>query len=230
MSTNIPRTAVGAVIVAAGRAARMNGTDKIFAPLAGRLLISRTLEPFLRAGIDRIVLVVADDRVEEARHLAHEAGASTVVEVVAGGDRRRDSVRAGLVALADREWVLVHDGARPLVTEALIAAAIAAAAETGAAVPALVPVDTIKRVDPEGRVVATPPRAELRAVQTPQAFRRELLIRAHEAATDDATDDSALVERLGVEVRVFPGDPRNIKITHGDDLAIAAALLGERVG
>jgi 2-C-methyl-D-erythritol 4-phosphate cytidylyltransferase len=147
-----------------------------------------------------------------------------VAHRVPGGRRRQDSVREGLKA-GGCDWVVVHDGARPLVTPQLIEAGLAAAQETGAAVCALPAQDTVKRVDEEGRVVRTLDRRRLWLVQTPQVFRYDMLLDAHERSRQPATDDAALVERLGQEVRVFPGSPRNLKVTTPDDLALAEALL-----
>jgi len=144
---------------------------------------------------------------------------------VRGGERRRDSVRAGLDALADCDYVVVHDGARPLVTKALIDAALAGARETGAALCAVPVSDTVKRTDDAGLVRSTVSRAGLWLAQTPQAFRTELLLRAHEATEIDATDDAALVELLGEPVRVVMGSPRNLKVTTPADLRLAEALL-----
>ncbi|MEX2445873.1 MAG: 2-C-methyl-D-erythritol 4-phosphate cytidylyltransferase, partial [Dehalococcoidia bacterium] len=127
-------------------------------------------------------------------------------------------------------WYLVHDGARPLATPALAARVLQAAREHGAAVPGVPVVDTVKRVDGTGRVLDTFDRAELRAVQTPQAFRGELLRRAHAEVREDVTDDAAMLERLGCPVVVVDGDPANRKVTTPEDLVIARALLaaGER--
>lgn len=224
---------VGAAIVAAGGGERMGGIDKIFAPLAGKPVLAYAIDAFLRAPpVERIAVVVAAASIGRARDVVRTLAPGVPVDVVAGGERRRDSVRAGIDALPGCEWLLIHDGARPLVTPALIEAALECARLCGAAVPGVPPSDTIKQVDAEGRVIATPDRASLRAIQTPQAFRRELLARAHEGADAGAgvTDDAMLVELLGAEVRVFAGDPRNIKITRPGDLAIAAALLREGAG
>ena len=145
--------------------------------------------------------------------------------MVAGGDTRSDSVRAGLRAVPeDAEVVVVHDAARPLATRALFDAVIAAVrAGADAAVPGIPVSDTLKRVEGE-RVVDTVDRELLVAVQTPQAFRASVLRAAH-AQRGDATDDAALVEAVGGQVVVVPGDPRNLKITTPDDLVVAAALL-----
>ncbi len=205
----------------------MGGQDKVFATLLGRPLVSYAIAAFdTAAEIDEMVLVVAPTRLQEAQHLIEQHHPATPCACISGGERRRDSVLAGLNALSGCEWVLVHDGARPLVTPSLIGAALAAARETGAAVPGIALADTVKRIGADGRVVETLDRATLRAIQTPQAFRRELLLRAHEAeAEQDALDDGQMVERLDVPVVVFPGDRRNLKVTTADDLIMVEALL-----
>jgi 2-C-methyl-D-erythritol 4-phosphate cytidylyltransferase len=152
---------------------------------------------------------------------------STPSKVVAGGERRRDSVAAGLAALDDCEWIVVHDGARPFVTADLVVRGLANARETGAAIAALPTRDTIKRVDGLD-VVETLSRAELWAVQTPQIFRRDLLAAALASTTADVTDEATLVERIGGAVRVFEGSAANFKITTPDDMEIARAMLHAR--
>ena len=225
---------VGAIIASAGASSRMGGLDKTLAPLRGEPLIARTVEVFERSPhVGSVVLMVAAGNVEPVRKLAAERGWTKVVEVCAGGERRQDTVRLGLEALPPCEWVLVHDGARPLVGAALIGDGLAAAAATGAAVPTLPAAETVKRVGAGGRVVETLDRGELVIAQTPQVFRRDLLERAHRDVTDDVTDDAAMVERLGAEVRVFAGDPANVKVTTPSDLVVAEALLAaarERAG
>jgi 2-C-methyl-D-erythritol 4-phosphate cytidylyltransferase len=150
--------------------------------------------------------------------------------VVIGGERRRDSVRAGLEALPDCEYVIVHDGARPLVEAPLIDAVLDAARESGAAICAIPVSDTVKLSNPPAFVQATVDRNNLWLAQTPQAFRREILLRAHDTFDLDATDDAALVERLDEPVRIVPGSRRNIKVTSPEDLAFAAALLSSEQG
>lgn len=210
---------VGAILVAAGRSTRM-GLDKIWMDLQVVPVVAWSLRVLVSQ--DRVVLVVARDRLEHARELVHQLGLA--VTIVVGGDRRRDSVAAGVAVLDDCDWVLVHDGARPFLTAALVRRGLEAARETGAAIPAVPVRDTIKRVH-DGIVVETLPRTELWAVQTPQVFRRDVL-RAALASTDaDVTDEAALVEALGTTVRVFDGDERNIKITTRHDLDLARALL-----
>lgn len=216
----------GVVIVGAGSSTRMGGVDKVFAPLAGLPLVAHALIAAGRcASVDQIVLVVAAERLTEARHLLTPGRFSKLSAVVPGGARRQDSVLAGLEALVDPEVVAIHDAARPLVTPAIFAAGFEAARRTGAAVSALPVVDTLKRVTADGSIAATVPRDGLWTVQTPQVFHYALLLSAHRAATGDVTDDAMLVEALGHPIHVFPGSPRNLKVTTPDDLALAAALL-----
>ena len=216
------REAVGAIIVAAGRSERMGGGDKVLAAIAGRPLIAHTIAA-IAAAVDELVLVAAD-----RNRTALEAIAATIApsaRVVGGGARRRDSVAAGLAALPACEYVIVHDGARPLVTAALVEAALVAARAFGAATCAVPVGDTVKRGDAEGFVRGTVSREGLWLVQTPQAFRRDLLVRAHAAVEGDTTDDAVLVEQLEAPVRLVPGSARNLKITTQADLALAEALL-----
>ena len=228
--TSLPHPSrVGAIIASAGASSRMGGLDKTLAPLRGEPLIAWTVAAFERSPhVGSVVLMVAAGNVEPVRALAAERAWTKVVDVCAGGERRQDTVRLGLDALPACEWVMVHDGARPLVGPALIADGLAAAAATGAAVPTLPAVETVKRVAAGGRVVETLERGELVIAQTPQVFRRDLLERAHREVTGEVTDDAAMVERLGAEVRVFAGDPANMKVTTPLDLAVAEALLAAR--
>jgi len=219
---------VGAIIAAAGQSRRFGEGDKLFAPLAGRPLILHTLIAFeVCRAVDRVVLVLAAESLERGRRLVEAAGFDKVAAVCPGGPRRRDSVRLGLEALGECRWVVVHDGARPLVTAALIEAALAAAAETGAAIAAVPVVDTLKEAAEDSLITRTLDRRNLWAAQTPQVFAYELLCEAHRLAANDATDDAALVEALGRRVKVFPGSPRNLKVTTAADLALAQALVAE---
>jgi 2-C-methyl-D-erythritol 4-phosphate cytidylyltransferase len=205
-----------AIVVAAGGGTRF-GAAKQFSTLAGERLVDRAVAA-ATAACDTVVLVLPADTSWDG---------APVDVVVPGGATRAGSVRGGLAAVpAGTDVVVVHDAARPLATPALFAAVIAAVrAGADAAVPAVAVVDTIKRVDPIGRVHETVPRETLVAVQTPQAFRVDALRDAH-AAEGDATDDAALVEAAGGTVVVVPGDDRNLKVTTALDLIVAAALLG----
>ena len=214
---------IGAVIVAAGRSARMGGVDKLLHPIAGQALIAHTVAAFLsHAAIDQIALVVST---ENRSAVEAAVGADPKLHVVLGGERRRDSVHAGLVTMTACDYVVVHDGARPLVTRELIDAALAGARECGAALCAVPVTDTLKRGDASGHVHTTIAREGLWLAQTPQAFRLDLLLRAHEAVEGDITDDAAMVEHLGAPVKLVQGSRRNIKLTTLEDLALVEALL-----
>ena len=220
-----------AIIVAAGRSRRMEGEDKLWLPLSGtdgrsRPLLAYTLAAFQTcAAVGRLLLVVAEDSVERASALIQKEGFDNVCAVVPGGDRRQDSVRAGLEALGHSTWVIIHDGARPLVTAALIERGLAEAEETGAACCALPVADTVKESDAAGNIASTVDRSRLWLAQTPQTFRYELLLEAHRNAKGEATDDAGLVEALGIKVRLHEGTRGNIKVTTPEDLALAQALL-----
>jgi len=217
---------VGAIIVAAGDSSRMAGADKLFAPLGGMPLLARALRAFQDSPlVERIVLVLSATNLERGRALAEDAGIGKLSAACAGGPRRQDSVRLGLEALGPCDWVLVHDGARPLVTAELIECGLAAARETGAAVPAVPIADTVKLAAADGTVERTLDRDRLWAAQTPQAFRYDLLLRAHREVTAEVTDDAAMLEAVGLPVRLFEGSAANIKVTTPEDLRLAEALL-----
>ena len=210
---------LGAVIVAAGSGTRMGGFDKLFTEVAGRPLLAHAIAAFQEcAAVEQIVLVLSAENVERGEALVRAQDFSKVCTVVSGGERRQDSVRLGLEALGECEYVAVHDGGRPLVTVDLIERGLEAARRAGAAVAALPLVDTIKEAGADGLVVRTVDRSRLWAAQTPQVFRRDLLMRAHREISADVTDDAAMLEVLGVPVKVFPGDRRNIKVTTAEDL------------
>jgi 2-C-methyl-D-erythritol 4-phosphate cytidylyltransferase len=217
---------VGAVIVAAGRSERMRGADKIFAEIDGDPLLAHTVAAFQQSPvIDRIVLVLARSKVAVGLDLVKQYQWTKVTSVCAGGVRRRDSVAKGIKRLGDVDWVMIHDGARPCVTQDIIERGLKAAGESGAAIPAIPVADTIKAVSYDSYVVDTPPRDSLRAVQTPQVFRFDIISAAHLLDDDDATDDAVLAERAGYKVKVFHGSNANIKVTNKEDLAIAEAII-----
>jgi len=180
----------------------------------------------LRPPVHRSVLVVSATNHQPGRDLVAQHGLDKVSAVCQGGPRRQDSVRLGLEALGPCEWVLVHDGARLLI-EQVISEGLAAAREMGAAVPAVPIADTVKMVGADGTVASTVDRSRLWAAQTPQVFRYDLLLRAHREVTADVTDDAAMLEALGLPVKLYPGSPLNIKVTDPQDLRIAEALLRE---
>jgi 2-C-methyl-D-erythritol 4-phosphate cytidylyltransferase len=219
----------GAIIVAAGSSQRMRGVDKLFAPLAGRPVLAHSVAAFVsHPSIGETVVVTSSANEEATRALVAELAPRA--RVVLGGARRRDSVRAGLEALADCEYVVVHDAARPMVTAALIDAALEGAREVGAALCAVPITDTVKRSEPSGRVSSTVTREGLWLAQTPQAFRTDLLLRAHRTVELDVTDDAALIELLGEPVKLVLGSTRNLKISQPEDLALARALLAAAEG
>jgi 2-C-methyl-D-erythritol 4-phosphate cytidylyltransferase len=219
----------GAVIVAAGSGTRMAGADKLFTEVDGRPLLAHAIAPFQDcASIDRIVLVMAPLNLKRGRELVERYGYTKAASLVKGGNRRQDSVRLGLEALGECEYVAVHDGARPLATVELIERGLSAARETGAAAPAVTMADTVKEAGADGIVVRTLDRSRLWSVQTPQVFRFELLVRAHREITADATDDAATVEALGERVRLFEGSRANVKVTTAEDLELVEVLLSTR--
>jgi 2-C-methyl-D-erythritol 4-phosphate cytidylyltransferase len=223
MKTNQQK--VGAVIVAAGESRRMDGIDKVFAPLGGKPALAHVLDAFDSCNsIDQIVVVVSKANVERCRELIAKEGLSKSIEVGVGGRRRQDSVAAGLKHLKNCDWVVIHDGARPLVTKDLIERGLEAARETGAAVAAVPVTDTIKIADDDRTVLETPVRQNLWAAQTPQVFRFGLISEAYKEAKGEVTDDASLVEQLGYKVKLYLGAYDNIKITTNYDLLMAEIL------
>jgi len=217
---------VGAVIVAAGRGERMGGGDKVFASLGGKPVLARVVDVFQRCpSVHQIVVVVSQPNIEPARQLAIKREWSKATEVCAGGERRQDSVLAGLGRLSNCNWVVIHDGARPLVTADLIDRGLEAAGETGAAIAAVPVTDTIKVAGDDKIVHQTPPRQNLWAVQTPQVFLLDIITKAYQRATGEVTDDASLVEQSGYKVKLYMGSYDNIKITTPDDLALAEVLV-----
>jgi 2-C-methyl-D-erythritol 4-phosphate cytidylyltransferase len=222
----ISQPKVGAIIAAAGESRRMGGIDKIFAPLSGRPALAYVLDAFAECQeVSQIVVVVNKNNVGKCRQLIAGEKYAKPVEVCAGGRRRQDSVAAGLQKLRDCDWVVIHDGARPLVTKELIERGLEAAKETGAAVAAVPVTDTIKTTGDDRIVRQTPPRQNLWAVQTPQVFGYDLISRAYQKAKGEVTDDAALVEALGNKVKLYMGAYDNIKITTANDLLVAEVLL-----
>ncbi len=216
---------VGAIVVAAGVGKRMGGADKIFANLAGKPLLARTVDVFQRCpAIDQVIIVLHEDRLQEGWQLIKENRLSKVSDICPGGVRRQDSVKEGLQKLCDCQWVVIHDGARPCLSQTLIDEGLDEARQSGAAVPALSVTDTIKVVDSDSFVVETPLRQHLRSVQTPQVFRYDIISEAYRRSDSDVTDDATLVENLGYRVKVYPGSDTNIKVTTPEDLYLAEAF------
>lgn len=215
---------VGAIVPAAGHGRRMGGRDKLFLPLGGRPLLAWCVDTLERSDLVGEVVVALNPAGLKRAALLSEARGWRKTRACLGGARRQDSVAAALRLLGSVDWVLVHDGDRPFLTERLIQDGIDAARETGAAVAAVPSKDTIKVVDATGLVVQTLERDALRAVQTPQVFRAEVLLRAYALTDASATDDATLVERLGCHVRLYDGAYENLKVTTPDDLVVARAI------
>jgi 2-C-methyl-D-erythritol 4-phosphate cytidylyltransferase len=221
---------VWAVLAAAGRGERL-GSDrpKAFARLGGRPLLAESLERLENSGwIDAIVIAAPPDWEEPSILVAEEIAATKVSSAVPGGESRSESVRLALAEVpADAAVVLVHDAARPLLSEAVIERVLAPLSEGWDGVVPVVPLaDTVKRVEGD-RVVETLRREDLVAVQTPQAFLADTLRRAVSGDVASATDCASLVESQGGRVKVVEGDPRLVKVTNADDLALVESWLGD---
>lgn len=219
------------IIVAAGASRRMDGRDKLWIPLLGRMLLARTIDIFDASPlVDSIILVLSAEHCADATTLRTQEEWRKIAAIVPGGARRQDSVRNGLDTLAQIaptcHWVMIHDGARPLVTHTIIEAGLRTAQEQQAAIAAVPVKDTIKQVV-HGRVTGTLDRSQLWSIQTPQVFAFPLIHHAHQTplAQEDVTDDASLLEKLGHPVAIFPGSYTNIKITTAEDILIAEALL-----
>ena len=216
------------VLAGAGESRRMLGVDKVFATLGGHPLLYWPLRAAQDCrAIDRIVVLLSARHVEQGSSMVRQYGFSKVTDVCAGGERRQDSVRIGLGRLSGCEWVIIQDAARPFLDAALIEQGLAAAGETGAALAAVPVKDTIKVAHADLTVADTPDRTSLWAAQTPQVFRFDIIARAYRLESE-ATDDASLVERLGYQVKLYPGSYDNIKVTTPQDLELAESILKRR--
>ena len=226
--TDLP--AVCAVIVAAGSSRRMGGENKLLLEIDGVPVLARTLSAFQKcAAIRDIVLVCREQDIMPYTELAKAFSIDKLCTVTRGGETRTESVLAGITAAPENAvLVAVHDGARPLVSEAVITEAVTTAAEYGAAAPVVPVKDRIKRIE-DGNIAADVARNTLAAVQTPQVFRADLLRRAYEAEyRPEFTDDASVVEQAGEAVFLCEGERTNLKITTPEDMVIAEALLAGR--
>ena len=212
------------ILLCGGSGVRMGASqNKTFLPLGGVPALVRCMRVFASCCPHTVLVARKEDLPLLPPLLARYHVAADAL--VPGGVTRQASVRAGLACVpADCDTVLIHDGARGLIDEATVRAVLRGAAEYGAAVPAVPVKDTVKYAAPDGRVLSTPPRDGLYAVQTPQGFRKELLVEAHRAARDDKTDDAGLVEAIGVPVHLVAGSERNFKLTTPEDYRMAQAL------
>lgn len=227
MKGELTSVSVGVVIPAAGQGKRMGTKEsKQFLLFHQKPIFLHTIEVFENhPEVDEIVVVVRETEIERTKRLIKEHGIKKVSKVVAGGRERQESVFMGLKVITT-DLVLVHDAVRPFVTEKAITRLISEIRDYNAAILAVPMKDTVKKVE-QNCVSGTLQRNQLWSVQTPQGFRRELLLKAHieaEKNNDFATDDSALVEKLGVNVRVVDGEYTNIKITTPEDLIFAEAI------
>jgi 2-C-methyl-D-erythritol 4-phosphate cytidylyltransferase/2-C-methyl-D-erythritol 2,4-cyclodiphosphate synthase len=231
-----PASELAILVVAAGRGARAGGgIPKQYRNLAGQPLLSRTLDALMRAAPGAMVLpVIHQDDLDLYRaSTTHFERESCLFGPVFGGATRQASVHLGLEALSAQQFlpaiVLIHDAARLFVSGMLVQRAVDAAKTHGAAIPGVAFTDTIKEVDSQASVISTVPRGRLRAVQTPQAFRFELILAAHRKAASagnlELTDDAAVAAWAGHRVHVFEGEASNMKVTTGEDLALAEARL-----
>jgi 2-C-methyl-D-erythritol 4-phosphate cytidylyltransferase len=226
MSSSGGDRGAAAVVVAGGSGRRLGGgRRKQFLAVAGEPVLLRAVRPFLvHPRIEQVVVVLPPDDLARPLDWLRQID----VELTAGGPQRGDSVLAGLRRVRpDVATVLIHDGARPFPSSALIDRVLDACGDATGAVPGLVPVDTVKVVDGTGWITGTPERASLRQVQTPQGFPRAALLEAYEHAAAEgavATDDAAVFERWGGSVRVVDGESTNLKVTVPADLALAGAL------
>lgn len=216
-------SAIAVIIPAAGTGSRFGGQlPKQFHPLGGKPLIQHVIERFLLdVNVSRVIVPVAQILLASVKN-------SERVVWVAGGDTRQQSVIRGLAETGDAELIAVHDAARPLFSEATFHAVVAAAREVGAALPVVPVTDTIHVMSNDATVVETLDRSMLAAAQTPQCFRtdilRDILVRAQLEGIE-GTDEAGLAARFGYTVKAIPGDPRNLKITVPEDLAIAESYL-----
>ena len=217
-----------AIIVAAGSSRRMKGMDKIFSELAGKPVLQHCLEQFVNSKLfSEIIVVVNSARIEKVNRILDSLryeGLKTVI----GGNRRQDSVFQGLDAISICDYVAIHDGARPFVTQELLRSGIQCVRKTGAAIPVLPLQDTIKKIDTQYIVSETMNRNTLHRAQTPQFFQYDLIMEAHQSVDRDVTDDSTMVEMMGNPVLAFQGDPNNVKITTQLDLVYLEHMLMEK--
>ena len=223
---------VSAVIVSAGNSSRMGGVNKQFLNIGGMPVIAHSIKAFQDCTfIDEIVIVTRDIDIDEVNEVVKDYSFSKVVAAVVGGETRQLSVLNGIKAVSnDAEYIAIHDGARPLVTEKVILDTLSCAIEFNAATTGVKVIDTIKIVDENENIIDTPNRAFLRAVQTPQIFNKELYLNAvnNVPNSKDFTDDCKLIEAFGHKVKIVDGDYENIKITTPSDIEIATYYLSKR--
>lgn len=220
------------VVVAAGNSSRMGNTgNKQFLMLEGQPVLAHTLQAFdFLPEISEIIVVTREEDILLVNDLVKDYGIRKVKAVIPGGTTRQESVVCG-IREAHESMVLIHDGARPFVTEEEIYRVLDALDDYAAVIPGVPVKDTVKRVNPQSEVTETLQREELMAVQTPQGFVTEQILAAHQKAKEDrisVTDDASVAEYAGIRVKIVPGSYENIKITTPEDIILAEAILGER--
>lgn len=219
----------GAIIAAAGISERMGGLDKLFVQIGRKPLLYHVLSTFQScASIDQIVLVLSDQNLKRGRALIRKYRFSKISDVCAGGPRRQDSVKHGLDLLKNCDLLVIHDGARPLVTPDIIEKGIATAKVHGCAVAAVPTTDTIKLANSDDYVVQTLHRDNLWQVQTPQVYRYDIIAHAYSHISDNVTDDAALVEHNGHSVKLYLASYDNIKVTTMEDIHLARLIIKTR--
>jgi len=223
---------VTAVIVAAGKSTRMEGVDKIFAPLGGEPLIVSSIKAFENCSrITEIILVLSEENCAQGKLVCEMHGFTKVKAIIPGGKERSESSYIGIQAADKRsKYIIIHDGARPFVTEQLIVDSLNAAVKRGAAAVGVPVTSTIKKVK-DGLIVDTIDRSDLYEIQTPQVFRSDVIKAALKSAIDKKlpiTDDCMAVEAIGLSPKIVLGTKDNIKITVREDLVIANAILKSR--
>jgi 2-C-methyl-D-erythritol 4-phosphate cytidylyltransferase len=219
----------GAIITAAGSSQRTGHLDKLFTQIGRKPLLYHVLNTFeLCPSVDQIVLVLSQRNLKRGRSLVKRYGFCKVIDICSGGPRRQDSAKQGLDRLKGCDLVIIHDGARPLVTGPLIKQGIDIAEEHGTAVAAVPVTSTIKVADNDSSVVKTLIRDNIWEVQTPQVFRYDIIAQAYIDISDDVTDDAALVERIGYKVKLYMSRYDNIKVTTVEDIHLARLILKTR--
>jgi 2-C-methyl-D-erythritol 4-phosphate cytidylyltransferase len=221
------------IIPAAGAGVRMGTAQaKQFLDMCGKPLLAVTLEKFqVCSSVDSVILVVPSHDVDYCqKEIVDRYQLNKVQTVVAGGERRQDSVRLGLEATEGQyEWVLIHDGVRPFIESSLIEAIIKAVQKERAVITAMPAKETVKKVGADGLIIKTYDRRQVYLVQTPQAFRYDDIMTAHQKAFrgnwDEMTDDALLIEKMGIPVKIIPGSENNIKVTTPHDLELARFLM-----
>lgn len=214
----------GAIITAGGTSSRFGNTNKLLEKINNKEIIKYTVEAFIQADIEDIVICSNSSIIEILSKMFNQY---KNIKIIEGGKTRQESVFNGLKVL-DSDYVLIHDGARPMITTQIIKNTITSVVEKKAISVMTKTIDTIKEVDEQGRIIKTIDRSKLYNTQTPQAFEYKLIRQAHETLIDKSfTDDAGMVEFLGKDVYIVEGDYRNIKVTTKSDLALAKTYLEE---